>query len=113
MTLFYNAAKPWNYDICPNTCSTAVPRGLEQVKHVSVIEVKGARYRMAEFDGTFVLADPEQPDLPKRGIFKVKVYCLWFGHRLPSGLPITLKVDGSTSSIHRGYSGRVTSNLAR
>lgn len=113
MALFYHSATPWNYDICPDTCATATVRGYESVKNATVIEVAQAHYRTASFSGTFLLADPEQADLPKRGIFKVKVYCLWFGHRLPSNKPITLTVDAAGAVVMRGYTGKVVGNLAR
>jgi hypothetical protein len=112
MSYFYDSAPLWNSKYCPMTCPTAKPMSLETVRNVSVIDVKGAMYRNASISGVFLLANAEV-QLPQRGRHRVKVFCRWFDHRLPSGVPIALLVDCEKAAIRHNYIGEVVSNISR
>ena len=108
---FYTNAEPWDHGKTPPTSKVAKPIKWQPFDNVRAIEVKGARYRSSVFDGVFLL-DREEAAFPSSGDYVVKVYSLWFGRRLPTGVPIKLKVDGSRLTYHANYSGEAVIDIA-
>ena len=112
MSNFYDSAPRWEDKHCPNICPTAKPASWQKVSKASVIEVKGAKYRLATFDGVFLLANSEEAvQQSEQG--RVKVLSCWFGHRLKSGAPISLLVETKNFTVIPNYSGLVVSNISR
>jgi hypothetical protein len=107
---FYTAAPVWlDKNSLPNTTPHAKPSGSAKVSG-PVITVKDAYYRGSVFSGTFLLA--ETPDKLKRnGKQRVKVYCLWFGHRLKRFAPSFLVDMASSTVMDNG--GSVSTNLCK
>lgn len=106
----YNTAPIWND--CPNTCVMAKPKHTKQVHNADVIEVKNARYRNAEFSGTFLITANTFPNLIE-GEQRVEVDCCWFRCRLKTrGIKILVNNTNDNAVIKRNYSGSVVANLA-
>lgn len=112
MANFYDSADRWNSKHCPDTSPNAKPTAEAKVVNATVIATKAAMYRGACVNGVFLLADAETK-IESRGKYRVKVYCRWFGHRLHSGVPISLLVDGTKTTKDPNYSGYVVSNISR
>ena len=94
----------------PNTCKTAQVTALKQVKDVFALEVKGARYRGAIFNGIVELVDGSECLQQFRGKFRAKVTLDWFGSQLKKhSRYITL--DAGQFNLMPVYSGAVVANL--
>lgn len=111
---FYENAKPWNSEVCPDTFKTAEPRESKEVRNATVIvaERGGAYYRSSTFAGTFVVADSSKLPSVKAGKRRIPVYCLWFGHRLLTRPP-RIEFDMSKCKIVHDYSGPADINLSK
>ena len=111
---FYENAKPWNSDVCPNTFKTAEPRASQDVRNATVIvaERGGAYYRSSTFAGTFVVANEGKIPSAKAGKYRILVYCLWFGHRLLTRPP-SFEFDMSKCKIIHDYTGPVDKDVAK
>lgn len=109
---FYTNAPPWEHNKVPTTSKGAKPRAWATFNNVRAVKVEGAQYRSAILSGVFLI-DKCEASFPTSGWYRLKVYCRWFDHRLPTGVPINLKVDGSRLTYMPDYSGEVVTNISR
>jgi len=108
---FYLKAPIWDEKKTPHTNKKAVPVKTKKVSEVTVLEVKDAFYRESTFDGTFIVVNGSDIKVTEAGKGTKKVFCLWFGHRIPTDYP-ELKFDLKNARVISNYSGEVVIDLA-
>jgi hypothetical protein len=113
---FYLNAPPWGSDsfMPPKEAHNATVLKTVVVRNARVIHIEEgcAKYRDAEFGGTFALADYQSDNLDDKLWKFIHVQVLWFGQRLKKQCPDVL-VDLSRARVQIGYTGRVVSNIGR
>ena len=109
---FYTNAPPWDHSKVPNTSTKAKPTAWATFDHVRAIKVEGATYRSAVVSGVFLL-DKSEASFPNSGSYILKIYCRWFGHRLITGVPIKMKVDGSRLTYLPDHTGEAVTDISR
>lgn len=113
---FYQNAPPWGDENFkpPNKDDKATVLKTSFVRNARVIHVEEgcAKYRDAEFGGTFALADYQSDNLDGKLWKFVHVQVLWFGRRLKKQCPDVL-INLSRARVEIGYTGRVVSNVGR
>lgn len=108
---FYENAPVWDSAKCPKTCPDAKVVKKRAVSGVTVLKVSKATYRNALVSGAFVIANDQSIRLDSQGEVKVRVYALWFGHRLLKSMP-ELTFDAMNAKIVTNYTGEIVSNIA-
>jgi hypothetical protein len=81
-----------------------------KVNNVVAIKIKDGFYRGSTINGTFQVANPENPLKTLRGETRVEVLVGWFGMK-PKTIWPQVALRGSWE-IHENYSGDVVLNLA-
>ena len=107
---FYLTAPNWNSKKCPDQDAHAKPIKTKSLSGVTVIRVKNARYRLAEFDGVFAVVNGSDIKVSKSGKATKKVFCLWYGHRLPTDYP-ELTLDLENTELIEKYKGKVVVDI--
>ena len=109
---FYWNAPVWESNECPHTCKSAKPIKPKSVKKAKVITIKNAKYRGAEFNGTFLLGKQALILDGKNKSTRVEVLCKWFGHRLKTrGLAFTVNLKNTI--VNDNYTGEVSTDFAK
>lgn len=110
---FYFKAELWDEDDknIPHTSKLARPVAWERVSNTTVIELVGAAYRGAVFDGVFALDERYPIKTNKQGWNEAIFFCCWFGHRLKTR-GIKIAYNPATAKMIKGYSGEVAKNLS-
>lgn len=102
----------WVNDNIPHTDCNADIVLYEKASDVTVIEVRGARYRNSKpLDGFFELVNPDRDPRSWRGI-RAEVYCLWHGVRPIHTWPNIDLSDATHVAIHKSFQGNVVRNIA-
>ena len=109
----YSDAPTWDKRKCPSLDPHAVPLDAEVVHGRRVIHVKGAMYRNAVFDGTFLLSNTVVLPFKKDNKQRVKVRCCWYGHRLLAKNEPKFLIDMATAVADENYDGDVITNLGK
>jgi hypothetical protein len=107
---FYLTAPKWNDKKCPYTSPLAMPIKTKTLRGVTVIRVKNAKYRQAEIEGIFIVVNGSDIKISKSGKATKKVFCLWYGHRLPTDYP-ELTLDLANTEIIENFKGKVVINI--
>ncbi len=107
---FYLNAPKWNNKKCPDKDSLAKPIKTKSLSGVTVIRVKNARYRLAEFNGIFAVVNGSDIKISKSGKATKKVFCLWHGHSLPADYP-ELTLDLENTEVIENYKGKVVVDI--
>lgn len=108
---FYLNAPVWDHKKTPDKNKKALPVKTKKVSEVTVLEVKDAFYRGSTFDGAFIVVNGSDIKTPEKGKGTKRVFCLWFGHRIPTDYP-ELKFDLKNARVISNYSGEVVIDLA-
>ena len=109
----YGNAPTWDRRKCPSLDPHAVPLDAQLVHGRRVIKVKGAMYRNAVFDGTFLLSSTVVLPFKKTGKQRVRIRCCWYGHRLLSKNEPKFLIDLATAVVEENYDGEVFTNLGK
>lgn len=109
---FYLKAPKWNDKKCPRKDPAAKPIKAKTLSGVTVIKVKNAKYRLAEFDGIFAVVNGRDIKVSKSGKATKKVFCLWHGHSIPTDYP-ELTLDLENIEVIEGYKGKVVVDIGR
>jgi hypothetical protein len=107
---FYLTAPRWNDKKCPHSDPYAKPIKTKNFSGVTVIRVKNAKYRLAEFDGVFAVVNGRDIKISKSGKATKKVFCLWHGHSLPTDYP-ELTLDLENTEVIENYKGKVVVDI--
>ena len=94
----------------PHTSKTAIIRDWRDVTNVRVVTLKGAFYRGSQFNGTFEIADDENPFYSGEDGLRVEIKIKWYGRRLKTRWPRVL-VGAVRPQIKTGFTGKVGWNL--
>ena len=112
----YFSARIWDEDPPgqrrPHTDPKARPIDSFKVSNARVIDAPHAKYRSANFGGTFALAESVTLPLPKDGWHAVEVYCVWYGRRLKND-GAKLKIDMSKARVRENATCEVVFDLGR
>ena len=112
----YFSARIWDEDPPgqrrPDTDPKARPIDSVKVSNARVIDVTHAKYRRANFGGTFALAESVTLPLPTEGWHAVEVYCLWYGRRLKTHGAL-VKIDMSRARVRENATCEVVFDLGR
>ena len=113
---FYRNAPAWGDEgfTPPNKDIKATVLKTSFVRNARVIHVEEgcAKYRDAEFGGTFALADYQSDNVDRKLWKFIHIQVLWFGQRLKKQCPDVL-IDLSRARIEIGFTGRVVSSIGR
>ena len=71
---FYLTAPKWVNKKCPDKDPLAKPIKTKTLSGVTVIRVKNARYRLAEFDGIFAVVNGNDIKISKSGKATKKIF---------------------------------------
>lgn len=109
---FYLTAPKWNDKKCPHKDPQAEPIKTKALSGVTVIKVKNAKYRNAKFDGVFAVVNGNNIKVSASGKATKKVFCLWYGHSLPTDYP-ELTLDLANTQLIENYKGRVVIDIGK
>jgi hypothetical protein len=109
---FYLTAPKWNKKKCPDKDRWAKPINTKTLSGVTVIKTKNAKYRLASFDGIFAVVNGSDIKVSKSGKATKKVFCLWYGHSIPTDYP-ELTLDIENTEVIENYKGKVVVDIGK